>query len=508
MNDPADMRPGPVPGIPTRASAGPRAGASPLQAARWPGARRLLPGAAALLVGSLMLCACTVGPDFHAPRAPAEPAYTPQPVSLAPPGASAPAQRLRADAAMPARWWRAFGAPRLDATVELALADSPTLGQAVAALAQAREQVAAARGAALPQLDLQASGTRASAQAGAPVLEQISAGPLVSFAPDVFGGTRRLVEQRQALVEVQAAQLDAVRLSLSAQVVAQAIAAASAREQLRALGEILGSDRDNLRLVELARTAGRASGADLAAAQAQLAADQTLQPPLLQQLAAAQDALALLVGRGAGAWRAPGFELAELHLPRDLAMVVPSQLVRQRPDIRAADAQLHAASAAIGVAEADLFPRVALDASWSAQSAGLGTLLSGGQAWGLSAVLGAPLWHGGTLRAQRRAAQQAYEGQLQLYRQTVLQAFAQVADVLQALQHDAQAVQAQQLALASAAESLRMAREAYEAGAGSLLQVLSAQRAYAQASIGQAQARARQLADSAQWFGAMGAVPR
>ena len=464
--------------------------------------------AGALLAGSLMLASCTVGPDFRAPRAPAESAYTPRPVTLGVPGASAPAQRLRADAALPARWWRAFGNPGLDATVELALADSPTLGQAAAALAQAREQVLAARGAALPQLDLQASGTRASAQAGAPVLEQYSAGPLVSFAPDVFGGTRRLVEQRQALVEVQAAQLDAVRLSLSAQVVDQVITAASAREQLRALGDILGSDRDNLRLVELARAAGRASGADLAAARAQLGADQTLEPPLRQQLAAAQDALALLVGRGAGAWQAPGFDLAELRLPLELSMVVPSRLLRQRPDIRAAEAQLHAASAAIGVAEADLFPRIALDASWSAQSAGLGTLLSGGQAWGLSAALGAPLWHGGTLRAQRRAAQQAYEGQLQLYRQTVLQAFAQVADVLQALQHDAQAVQAQRQALASAAESLRMARDAYEAGAGSLLQVLSAQRGFAQARIGQAQASARQLADSAQWFSAMGAVPR
>ena len=189
-------------------------------------------------------------------------------------------------------------------------------------------------------------------------------------------------------------------------------------------------------------------------------------------------------------------------------MVVPSSLVRRRPDIRAAEAQLHAASAAIGVAEAELYPRIALDASWTAQSASLGTLFSGGQAWSLSAALGAPLWHGGALRAQRRAAQQAYEGQLQLYRQTVLQAFAQVADVLQALQHDAQAVAAQRLALDSAAESLRMARDAYAAGAGSVLQVLAAQRAFAQARIGDTQARARQLADTAQWFTAMGAGPR
>ncbi|WP_081629850.1 efflux transporter outer membrane subunit [Thiomonas sp. FB-6] len=466
-----------------------------------------LPAAVRVLAASLLLGGCTVGPDFQAPSAPAEAAYTPRPVVLAAAG-SAPAQRLQAGAALPRQWWSAFGDEGLDATVRLALADSPTLGQAAATLAQAREQVQVARGAAWPWLDLQASGTRASSQAGAGAAEQYSAGPLVSFAPDVFGGTRRRIEQQQALAEVQAEQLDALRLALSGQVVGQAIASASAREQLLGLREILDSDRSNLELVELARAAGRASGADVAAAQAQLAADQALEPALRQQLAAAQDTLALLVGRGAGAWQAPPFELSALRLPGELSLVVPSRLVRQRPDIRAAEAQLHAASAAIGVAEADLYPSVALDANWNLQSASLGTLLSGGQGWGLSAALGAPLWHGGALRAQRRAAQQAFEAQLQAYRQTVLQAFAQVADVLQALQHDAQAVQAQRLALASAADSLRMAREAYAAGAGSLLQVLAAQRAFAQARIGDAQARARQLGDSAQWFTVMGAVPR
>jgi NodT family efflux transporter outer membrane factor (OMF) lipoprotein len=459
------------------------------------------------LLGGLLLAGCTVGPDFHAPRAPTEAAYTPGPVVLEAAG-SAPAQSLAVADVLPARWWQAFGSEPLDATVRMALADSPTLAQASAALAQAREQVRVARGLALPWLDLQASGTRGSAQVAAPVAEQYSAGPLVSYAPDVFGGTRRLVEQQQALADVQAEQFDAVRLAMSGQVVAQAIAAASAREQLLAVGEIIASDRSNLELVELARSAGRGSGVDVAAARAQLAADQALEPALRQELALARDALALLVGRGAGAWQAPRFELSGLRLPAELSMVVPSRLVRQRPDIRAAEAQLHAASAAIGVAEADLYPRVSLDASWNAQSAGLGTLFSGGQVWGLSAALTAPLWHGGALRAQRRAAQQAYEGQLQLYRQTVLQAFAQVADVLQALQHDAQAVRAQSLALDSSVESLRMARDAYEAGAGSVLQVLVAQRAFAQARIGDAQARARQLADSAQWFTAMGAVPR
>ena len=460
---------------------------------------------AALLCAAL--AGCMVGPDWRAPRAPAEAAYTPRPVVLQGAGVAAPAQRLQPRAALPARWWEAFASPELDATVRRALADSPTLQQARATLRQAREAVLVARGGMLPHLDLQAGATRARAAADAPAAELYSAGPLVGYAPDVFGGTRRLVEQQQALVDVQREQLDAARLALSGQTVAQAIAAASAREQLLAVQHIVEADRSNLELVRLARSAGQASGADVAGAQSQLAADLTLLAPLRQQLAAARDALALLVGRGAGAWQAPDFDLQRLRLPQELPMVVPSGLVRARPDIRAAEAQLHAASAAIGVAAADLYPRLSLSAGWSAESATLGGLFSGGQAWALSGALAAPLWHGGALRAQRRAAQQAYDAQLALYRQTVLAAFAQVADVLQALQHDAQLLQAQRDALASADESLRLAREAYAGGAGSVLQVLAAQRADARARLGVAQARAQRLADTAQWYTAMGSVP-
>lgn len=450
---------------------------------------------------------CAVGPDYRAPAPDPVAAYTPGTPGLAAPGASEPAQRVLPRAALPAQWWHRFGSADLDATVQRALADSPTLQQAGAVLEQAREAVRAARGGLAPQVDAQAAASRGRAGAGLPVSELYSAGPLVSYAPDAFGGTRRLIEQQSALADEQRHQLDAARLALSGQVVEQAVAAAAASEQLGALDEVLGADRRGVELAQLAWRAGRASQADVLSARSQLAADETLRAPLQQQLALARDALARLVGSSAGSWQAPDFRLDAWRLPRDLPLVVPSELVRQRPDIAAAQSRLHAASAAIGVATANLYPHVVLGADWSAQAATLGSLFAGSTGWGLSAAVAAPLWHGGALRAQRRAAQQAYEAQLAVYRQTVLLAFNQVADVLQALDHDARLLRAQQAALLSAEQSLRLQRDAYAAGAGDLLRVLAAQRGFGQARLAYARARAQRFADTAQWFTVMGAVP-
>ena len=470
------------------------------------GAARWCRGLSALVL-LLGAGACAVGPDYRAPGAPSATGYVPGAPRLPAPGPSEPAQRIVPGVALPQYWWRGFDSPQLDATVQRALLRSPTLQQARAVLEQAREAVRVARGGLLPQFDAQAvaSRTRSSPVPGAS--ELYAAGPLVSYAPDAFGGTRRLVEQQAALARAQGHQLDAARLALSGQVVGQAVQAASAREQLDALEQVLQADRRGVDLVGLALRAGRASRADLLSAESQLAADETLRAPLQQQLALAHDALARLVGDNAAEWRAPDFQLTRWRLPDALPLVVPSELVRRRPDIAAAEADLHAASAALGVTTANLYPHVTLGADWSAQSATLGALFAGGSAWGLSAALSAPLWHGGALRAQRRAAQQAYQAQLAVYRQTVVLAFNQVADVLQALDHDARLLRAQQAALRSADESLQLQRAAYAAGAGDLLQVLAAQRAFGQARLGYARARAQRFADTAQWFTVMGAVP-
>lgn len=461
--------------------------------------------AACASLPAFALAACAAGPDFKPPAPPAQAAYTSRPVALAAAGAADPQQRLALGAPVAAEWWRQFHAPVLDATVALALADSPTLLEARATLAAARESVRVAQGALYPALDLGAEASRSRQSASAKHVDLYSIGPLVSYNVDVFGGTRRLIEQRGALADVQREQLAAARLSLTGNVVAQAIGIAAARAQTAAVDAVLDADRHNVELVQLSVRAGIGASGDLLTAQAQLAGDEALLAPLRQQLAAADDALALLVGRSAGTWQAPQFEFAALALPQDLPVVVPSALVQVRPDIRAAAAELHAASAAIGIATADLYPQIALSASWTQQSATMGTLFDGPNGlWAVAASLTAPLFHGAALIAQRRAAIDAFDADLAAYRQTVLAAFNQVADVLQALDHDAELLAAQRRALDAATASLRLAQDSYAAGAGSFLQVLAAQRIYQQARLGYSRAMAQRYLDTVQLYAAMG----
>ncbi|OIQ87895.1 putative efflux pump outer membrane protein TtgC precursor [mine drainage metagenome] len=455
------------------------------------------------------LAACAVGPNFTLPAPPAQKAYTSRPVVLPAAGESDPQQMISVGASVPAQWWRRFGSPMLDSTVALALADSPTLEQARATLAQARQAVRVAEGGLYPQVELGAALSRSrSRQASTYGAEQgnlYSAGPLVGYSPDAFGGTRRLIEQQGALADLQREQLAAAQLSLAGNVVSQAIGIASVGAQTAAVEAILEIDRHNVDLVRLSVQAGTAAPADLLTAQSQLAGDEALLPPLRQQLAAAADVLAMLVGRSAGNWQAPAFDFTSLVLPADLPVVVPSALVRARPDIRGAEALLHATSAAIGVATARLYPQISLSSSWTQQSATMGALFDGSNGlWAVAASLTAPIFNGGALKAQQQSAIDAFEAQLATYRQTVLLAFNQVADVLQALEHDAQLIAAQRKALDTSTTSLRLAQDSYAAGAVSFLQVLATQRIYEQARLGYAKAVGQRYLDTAQLFAAMG----
>ena len=459
------------------------------------------------LVGTLGLTACTVGPDFRAPPAPTQKAYTAMPVALSQDGATLPAQSLALGAAVSEQWWRQFNSSTLDTTVALALSNSPTIEQARARLAQAQQSVRAVQAALYPQLDLAAgmSRSRSIPVNGSGSSDLFSVGPLVSYSVDAFGGTRRLIEQQSALADAQREQLAAAHLTLTGNVVAQAIGIAAARDQTAAVEAVLAVDQQDVDLVRLSVQSGIAAAGDLVTAQSQLAADEALLPPLRQQQAAAENALAMLVGRSAAIWKAPQFTFDTLTLPSNLPLVVPSALIRVRPDIRASEAQLHASSAAIGIATAGLYPQISLSASWTQQAATMGTLFNGTNGlWAAAASLTAPIFHGGALRAQRQAAIDAFNAQLAAYRQTVLVAFNQVADVLQALEHDAQLIAAQGRALAAASASLRLARDTYSAGAGSFLQVLAAQRIYQQARLGYSRAISQRYLDTVQFFAAMG----
>jgi len=474
---------------------------------QWSGAWRqwALYGAAMLLYG------CAVGPEFERPQPPKTTSYTRSSVTLPAAGPADVQQRLVQGGEVVARWWELFHSQPLNEVLTLAIAGSPTLDAARASLAQAQEAVTEARGALYPQVDVSAGAERGRISTGfAPGSAQVTAnvfsvGPTVSYAPDVFGGTRRLVEQQSALVELQRYELAAAYLSLTGNAVTQAINIASAREQIKALQEILTVDRKNLELVSVELELGKAAQTDVLSARSVLAGDQALLPPIRQQLSVSRHALSILVGSSPATWTPPDFDLDTLSLPTDLPVSVPSSLARERPDILAVEAQLHAATAAIGVATAQLYPNVTLSAAWTQQSVSLGTLFdSPAGVFVVAAGLTAPIFHGGALQAQRRAAVDAMTLQLATYRQTVLVAFGQVADTLRALQHDAEAVAAQQNARETAQASLQLTQESYVEGQSSFLQVLEAQRLYQQARLAYAKAKGQRYLDTVQLFVALG----
>jgi len=267
----------------------------------------------------------------------------------------------------------------------------------------------------------------------------------------------------------------------------------------------VADDARNLELVRLKYEAGKAPRTDVLTAETQLAIDRTALPGLRQQLAATRDALSVLTGRPPAAWAPPDFDLKDFTLPRELPLSLPSALARQRPDILAAEALLHADSAAIGVATARLYPNITLTASGGQQSLDGGSLFQGANTfWALAAGLTQPIFHGGTLRAQRRAAIDNYQASLATYEQTVLQGLQQVADILQALAQDAELVDAQRQLLESASAALALQRESYAAGKSDVLQLIIAERAYQQARLGMVTAQARRLQDTAQLFVALG----
>jgi NodT family efflux transporter outer membrane factor (OMF) lipoprotein len=368
--------------------------------------------------------------------------------------------------------------------------------------------VKAARGAYYPQID--ASGdAQYQAELEAPPLESqngntlYSVGATASYLVDVFGGVRRSVEQQKALMQLQRYELAAAWISLSGNAVTQSIAIASLRAQIQAIEDVVGDDARSLDLVERKFDAGKVARSDVLTARTQLASDLAQLPPLREQLAFAQHALSVLAGQLPAAWSPPEFSFDDFTLPSDLPLTLPSELVRQRPDILASEADLHASSAAIGVATANLFPSFTLSGTLSvAESA---AIINGpGAAYSLAAQVLQPVFRGGTLRAQRRAAIDAFDASRARYDQTVLAAFQQVADLLRALQHDVELVDAQQRLLSASEEALALQRVRYDAGKIDLLELLDAQRSYAQARLAFARAHEQRLADTAQLYVALG----
>jgi NodT family efflux transporter outer membrane factor (OMF) lipoprotein len=464
----------------------------------------LLASAAA---ASLMLQACaTVGPDFARPAAPTTQGY-----AMA---GDKPAPRLAASAGQAGEWWTALGSPELDETVRQALAGSPTLAEADATLQAAREVVNATRGSTLPQAQLTAGVQRERINVASfgftgfpnPTIPLYSLGGAVTYDLDLFGGRRRAVESAAARAEAQERRASAAYLTLTSQISLQAVKIATLRAEIDAVRQILAEDQRNIDLVRKAEAAGAAASSAKLGPQAQLAEDQTLLPPLEQQLAEARHAMAVLVGRAPSDWTAPDFDLERMTLPAAVPVSLPSELVRTRPDILAAEADLHAATANIGVETAKLYPNIRLDAALTQGALEPAKIFSYDfSGWNVGAGLTAPLFNGGTLKANKRAAQAEARAALARYQSTVLRAFGQVADALQALAHDEDALTAQSNALASAEASLHAARLSFDKGGGTLLQVLDAQRQVHRARLGLAEARGARLADTVRLYAATAA---
>jgi len=455
----------------------------------------LLPAALA----ALGLAACVAGPNFVTPAAPRAAQYTAAPL----PNLESGEQRLDGALVEPAQWWTLLHSPNLDSTIGVALAANRALAAARARLSEAQELSGASEAGRYPRAELDASAGRQKYGAAFLGPEQLppftfySIGPAVSYTFDYTGGVRRTIEQQRALTDYQEHELDAAALSVSGNVAMQALTAAAARSQIESLEALLAEDRNNLNLVQDAFAAGGASRVDVLNAQSQLANDETLLPPLRGELSAADNALALLLGQSPGAWTAPQFTLVEFTLPPRLPLAVPSEVVHRRPDILAAEAQLHAATAAAGIASANLYPQISLTASASLQSATLHALFErSAAAGGLTGSLAAPLFDHGALRARQRAATDAMHASLADYEQVVLSSFGQVADALEALDHDQELLSSEQRAAATAADNLALTRESYSAGNSGVLQVLEAQRQEQQARLGLVRAQALRLQDT------------
>ncbi|HTQ37011.1 MAG TPA: efflux transporter outer membrane subunit [Steroidobacteraceae bacterium] len=464
---------------------------------------------AALLVA--MLAACAVGPQFQRPTAPGSREYAAAvPAQLG--GADLAAQQLLPGAAADAQWWHLFASPALDQIVQQALDGNRTLAAAAAAVDQARELVAAREGALAPQVSGSAGTGRQKYGAQflgslpkPPPFTYFAIGAKVSYALDYTGGVKRGIEQQRALAEYQQHQLEAAQLAVSGNAVLLALQAASLREEIATVEALLERDQETLRLVQEALAAGSASQLDVLTARSQLATDATQLPALRQQLDAAGDALAVLTGGAPADASLPQPALEQITLPAQLPLAVPSELAHRRPDILAAEAQLHAATAAVGVATGNLYPHLTLTASTGQEAISAGALFApGSSVWSFAAGLAGPLFDGGTLRAEQRAAVAALRMNAANYQQAVLEAFGQVADALQALQHGVETLQAQTEAGTAASQTADLTRRAYREGEASLLQVLDAERRYRQAQLGLVRARAQRYMDTAQLLLAIG----
>ena len=468
------------------------------------------------LAASMLLAACAVGPDFKVPSAPNVSGYTPEPLATATVSAATSggaAQRFDRTRDLPGQWWTLFHSRDLDTLVERALAANPDLQAAQAALTVAKQNVYAQEGLLFPAINGNFTGTRALAPiatpsdfgAENPTFNLFTTQLAISYVPDVFGGTRRSIEAVAAQADNQRFALEATYLTLTSNLAGAAVQEALLRGEIAATKSIIKIETDVLSLLQRQYNLGDIAESDVVAQQAALAQVEQTLPPLEKQLAQARDLLAALSGSLPSQGLPQQFNLSGLRLPRDLPLSLPANLVEQRPDVRAAQANLQAASAQIGVAIANRLPNIALTGNPGSTALALNQLFTPGtEFWSISGSVTQPIFQGGTLLHRELAAKAAYKQAAAQYRSTVVTAFQNVADALRAIQSDAVALQKAVASERATAKSLDITRKRMQLGDINYLALLNAQQAYQQALISLVQAKAARYADTVALFQALG----
>jgi NodT family efflux transporter outer membrane factor (OMF) lipoprotein len=477
--------------------------------------RRLASLAATALTLGALLGGCTLGPDFLRPDPPKAEAYLPDTATSLVAGGidGGEAQRIVQGLDIPGQWWGVFQSPELNRLIETALQANPDIRAAAAGLKIARENARAQRATLFPTIQAGAGATQTQTPTSlsAPTSDNsymyglFTLGLTLTYNLDLWGANRRQIESLDALAEAQCFQLEGAYLSLASNVVAAAILEASLRAQIEATQRIIAAQRGTLDILQRQSGLGAVTGADVATQQAALAQVEATLPPLQKALAQQRNLLAALTGRLTDQAMLERFRLSDLKLPQELPLSLPSKMVEQRPDVRAAEANLHSASALVGVSIANQFPNIVINAGINTQSLSTDTLFGPGLT---GSVIGANLLQtiidGGALSARKRAAQAGLEQADAQYRSTVIGAFRNVADTLRALEYDALTLRAAVAAERATAISLDIARRRLELGDTTYIFVLTAELAYQQASLLRVQAQAARYTDTAALFQALG----
>ncbi len=460
----------------------------------------------------MMLTSCMVGPDFIKPKAPAVDRYTQEASPIETVMADGWVQYFDLGAKVNADWWRLFNSAKLNVLVSNALASNLNLQSAQANLRQSQANLQAGYGVFFPQVDAgftsvrqQFSPARFGSNSVSSTFNLYTFSTTVSYSLDVFGGERRNVESLAAQKELQRYIALGTYLALTGTIINTVIAKAAYHAEVQTTEQWLALLQKQIKLTDVQVNAGIVPYQAVVTLRSQLAQVAASLPSLKQKLNQTEHLQANLVGLTPADWRSPTINLDDLTLPLTLPVTLPSELVHQRPDILAAEAQLHSDSAKIGVATAGLFPNISLSGSYGYNSQSLLDLfMSKGNIWSMAANFAQPLFHGGTLWFGRKAAIATYQKSLAIYQQTVVSAFSQVADALSALQHDAEIIAAQRQSLEAADDALRLITANYQAGLVNSQQVLISESLRLQVKLAYLSALAQRYQDTVAFFVALG----